>query len=163
MDGETAGGGGCHGVVGGLEPIHAGSPVRETTADGEDEIDGPDPLGGGSEAGVHLGLDRSGSLGGKHLDATADERRQDGDGEEDDSQTANPLHERAPEEDAVGQTLYVVEDGGTGSGKARHGLEESVSKVADAAVDEEREHAEDGKDNPRPPARLFQLPAFMYS
>ena len=149
VDGEAAGGRGGHGVVGGLEPVHADCPVRQGAACGEQHVDGPDPLGRGGESRVYLCAYGAGGLGGKHLHASSHERGDDGDGEEHDSQSAYPLCERAPEQDGVGQTLHVVEYGGAGGGEARHGFEEGVGDVGDAAVEEKGKHAEEGEDDPR--------------
>ena len=148
VDGKAAGGGGGHGIVDGFEPVHAGSPEREHAADGEQHVDRPYPLGIGAETGVHLRTDGSGGFGGEHFDVSAHEGREHGNGEEHDSQSAYPLHERAPEQNAVGQSLDIIDDGGTGGGEAGHGLEVSIGKVGDAAMDKEGEHAEEREDDP---------------
>ena len=97
---------------------------------------------------MHLRAYGASSLSSEDLHSTTYQRRQHGNGEEDDTQSAYPLHERAPEQDAVGQPLDIVDDGDTGGGEPRHGLEESISHREDAAMEDEGKHAEETEDNP---------------
>ena len=144
MGGETSGGGGGHGVVDAVEPIHAAEIERRDAGDGQSQIDGPNPLGHGGQAGVHLGAQRSCGFGSKHLHTAATHHRgQDGDGEEDNSQTANPLGLRAPVERGMGKPFHIVQDGGSRGGETGHGLEEGIGDVGDIASDEEGHHAEE--------------------
>ena len=91
----------CHGIVEGVEPVHAAHLVAQYTCHGEYEVNYPYPLGTCAEARVELTLNRSGRLCCKHLERTADERRKYGDGEEHNSKTANPLRQRTPEQQTL--------------------------------------------------------------
>ena len=84
----------------------------------------------------------------KHLAAAA-EAGQQCYREAHDAQAAYPLREAAPEQDAVGQALDVVKDGGSGGREPRHRFKECVSHRRDVAADKIRKHAEDGKEHPR--------------
>ena len=46
------------------------------------------------------------------------------------------------------QTFYIIEDGGTCGGEARHGLKEGVGEIGDIASDEERQGAEETEQSP---------------
>ena len=138
----------CHGIVEGVEPVHAAHLVAYHTCSREDEIDHPYPLGARAEAGVQLALDRPGRLCCKHLERTADERRQNGNGKEDYAQATYPLCQRAPEEQPLWKTFGIVHDGGTGGGKARHRLEKGIGEVRDIAADKERQGAEEREYDP---------------
>ena len=97
---------------------------------------------------MQLGLDRTRSLGGKHLGLSAYERRQQGDGEEHDTQTAYPLGERSPEEQAVREAFHIIQDGGTRGGESRHRLEVGIRETMDVSTDQEWERAKETEDNP---------------
>ena len=126
--GETSCGSARHGVVYSIKPAHATCHITEDAGYGEEEIYSPYPFGASAQSGMELAADGACSLGREHLDITAHHRRQDGNGEEDYSQSANPLGERAPEQQSAGQGLNIVDDGGTRSGETRHRLEESVGE-----------------------------------
>ena len=149
MGGEAARGRAAHGVVDAVEPAHAAGHEAERAADGEHEVDHPYPLGTGAEARVESGADGSCGFGCEHFDGTADERGKNGRGEEDDAQAAYPLRHAAPEEQAVGQFVYVVNDGGTGGGEARHGFKVGVGESGYVATDDEGKRAEEAEDDPR--------------
>ena len=98
---------------------------------------------------MQLGLDGARNLGREHFDIAAVERGQQGDREEDDTQTSYPLGERAPEEETMGQRLDIVYHGGAGGGEARHVLKERVGEVVDIPAQHERQRAEKAEDHPR--------------
>ena len=95
---------GCrrHSVVDALEPVHAKEHEAGHAAKGNEQIDEPNPFGTRRKPWAELALDRSGSLSGKHFRAATDHLRQYGNGEEHDSQTAYPVGQRPPEQDAMG-------------------------------------------------------------
>ena len=147
--GETTRSGGGHSVVDAVEPTHAGKIEREDATDGQSQIDRPNPLGHGGQAGVHLGAQRSCGFGSKHLHAAATHHRgQDGNGEEHNSQTSNPLGLRAPIQRGMWKPFHIVQNGGSRGGETGHGFEEGVGDIADIATDEERQHAEQTENNP---------------
>ena len=149
MGRETTRSCGSHGIVDAVEPVHAGKIVREDTTKGQGQIDGPNPFGHGGQAGVHLGAQRSCGFGSKHLHAAATHHRgQDGNGEEHNSQTSNPLGLRAPIQRGMWKPFHIVQNGGSRGGETGHGFEESVGDIADIATDEERQHAEQTENNP---------------
>ena len=129
VDGEAAGGGGGHGVVDGTEAVHACQRIADAAADGEHDVYPPDAHGGRAEPRMHLGADGASGFGREHLHRVAHHRGKDGDGEEDDSQTSDPLRERPPEEHGLmvlELCLDVVEHRGSRGGEPGHGLEERV-------------------------------------
>ena len=70
-------------------------------------------------------------------------------GEAHDTQSANPVRQRAPEKDGVRLRVDVVHDGGSRGGEARHGFEERLGNVVHAPADVERQHPEQGEQYPR--------------
>ena len=97
---------------------------------------------------MQFGLDRSCCLGSKHLGLSSYKRRQQGDGEEYDSQTAYPLGERTPEQQSVREAFYIVKNGGTRGGESLHCLEVGIRKVVDVAAYHEGQCTEETEDNP---------------
>ena len=98
----------AHRIVETVEEIHSRHIVGYDAGDGEHQIDTPYPFCRSGKTGMKLGLDRTCSLGSKHLGLSSYKRWQQGDGEEHDSQTAYPLGERTPEEQSVGEAFYIV-------------------------------------------------------
>ena len=98
---------------------------------------------------MKLGLYRARSLGCKHLYATSHQRRQQGYREEHDTKTAYPLGKRAPKQNAVWQSVHIVDNGGSGSGESRHRLEEGVGKRVQIAAYKEGQRAEERENHPR--------------
>lgn len=148
MGGEASGGGDGHRVVDAVEEVHAFEVEADGADDGEEGVDAPDPVALCAQSGVHLDAHGACGLGREHLDATADERRDDGDGEEDDPQAADPLREAAPEEQGVGQAFYVVDERCAGGGEAGDGLEVGIGDGRDIAAEVEGEAAEEAEDDP---------------
>ena len=148
VGGETTRSRSGHRIVETVEEIHSCHVIGGDAGDGEHQIDTPYPFCRGRESGMQLGLDRTRSLGGKHLGLSANERRQQGDGEEHDTQTAYPLGERSPEEQSVREAFHIIQDGGTRGGESRHRLEVGIRKVADVAAYHEGQGAEETEDNP---------------
>lgn len=87
-------------------------------------------------------------LGRKELNLVDTKHGEDGYGEENDTQTTKPLGEAAPKKQGMGLTLYVVEDGGSRSGKARHRLKEGIGKTGNVTSQPIRQTAEKGKSGP---------------
>ena len=137
-----------HRIVETVEEIHSRHIVGYDAGDGEHQIDTPYPFCRSGKTGMKLGLDRTRSLGGKHLGLSSYKRWQQGDGEEHDSQTAYPLGERSPEQQSVRDAFYIVKNGGTRGGESRHCLEVGIRKVIDVTADHERQGAEETEDNP---------------
>ncbi len=75
-----------HRIVETVEEIHSCHIVGCDAGDGEHQIDTPDPFSRSGKPGMQFGLDRSCSLGSKHLGLSSYKRWQQGDGEEHDSQ-----------------------------------------------------------------------------
>ncbi len=140
--------GGGHGVVHAVEEAHTRLVVAEGAGKGQDEVYAPDPFGGGAQAGVHLRPHGACGLRSEHFHATAHERGDDGNGEEGDSKTANPLRHGAPEEQGVRQALHVVENGAACGSESRHGLEEGIGEVGDVAADDVGKGTEQAEDDP---------------
>ena len=97
---------------------------------------------------MQLGLDRTRSLGGKHLGLSSYKRWQQGDGEKHDSQTAYPLGERSPEQQSVREAFHIIQNSGSRGGESRHCLEVGIRKVIDVTADHEGQGAEETEDDP---------------
>ena len=149
MGGKSTRGSRCEAVVDATEQVHTGTPHSQNAQHGDTDVYHPYPLGVGTEAWVELGLDGSGSFCGKNLDTTAYKRGQKGYRKEYYSQTAKPLRERTPKQNAVRQDVYIVYYGSSGSGKSRHRLEESVGERMQIASQEERKRSEQRENRPR--------------
>ena len=98
---------------------------------------------------MELGLYRSGCLRREHLYASSDKGGKDGNGEEHDAETAYPLYQRAPEQNAVRQDADIVNDGGAGGGKSGHCLEEGVRERGQIASNDEGHRSHKGEHHPR--------------
>lgn len=61
----------------------------------------------------------------EYLQAADSEDGQHCNREHDDSQTAYPLRHAAPEQKSMGKRLYVVQYGGSRTGKAGHGFKKA--------------------------------------
>ncbi len=134
---ETTSGSGGHRIVHTVEESHASHIVTNSTADGKHEIDAPNPLRRGAQPRVHLRTNRTGGLSREHFHITSNKGGDDGDGEEHDSQAANPLRHRAPEKQAMRQNLYIVENATACRGKTGDGFEVGIGEVVDVTADEE--------------------------
>ena len=66
---------------------------------------------------MHFVVERSSRLGSKELHLTHPKGWQDGDGEEDNTDTPNPLGETAPKEDAMRHHVEIVDNSGTCAGE----------------------------------------------
>ena len=135
--GETTRSGGGHRIVHTVEESHASHIVANSTADGKQEIDAPNPLRCGAQPRVHLRTNRTGGLSREHFHITSNKGGDDGDGEEHDSQAANPLRHRTPKEQAMRQNLYIVEDATARRGETGDGFEVGIGEVVDVTADEE--------------------------
>ena len=97
---------------------------------------------------MHLALGYTSGFGGKELYLVDAEDGKNSDGEEHDTQTTQPLGDAAPEEQGVGLAVDIVEDGGSGSGEARHGFEKGIGEAGDVAAQPIGEGAKEGKSYP---------------
>ena len=149
VGGKSARGRAAHSIVETVEPAHAKGHERQYASEGEQEVDGPNPLGAGAQSWMELRADGACSFGRKHFHRAAHKRRQDGGGEEHDAQTANPLRHAAPKEQAVGQRVDIVQDGGACSGEPRHGFEIGVGEARNVATDDKRQRTKKAEDDPR--------------
>ena len=138
VDHKTSRSGRGHGIIDAVEPIHAKQHVAGTTTGRDKHVDDPKPLGAHRQARVQLVLHGARSLCRKHPGASTHHRRQDGDREEHDTQSTQPLGERAPEKDAVRQRLHVIDDGRASGSEARHAFEEGVGETGYVASEKER-------------------------
>ena len=148
VGGKAACSGDGHRIVHAVENIHTAQIEHHAATDGQDQIDTPDPFGRGAEARVHLGTYRSRGLGGKHFHGSAYHGRKNGNGEEHDSQSANPLRHGTPEEQSVRQHFHFIDDGGTRRGESGNRLEESIGEIRDIAADGEGEGTEQTEYDP---------------
>ena len=146
--GEATGGRDCHGVVDAVETAHAFEVEAEGADGGEQRIDAPDPMALGAEARVHLDAHRPCGLGREDFHATTHHRGDDGDGEEDDAEAADPLGEAAPEEQGMGQAFHIVDERGSRGGEAGDGLEVGIGDGREIAAQVEGEAAEEAEDGP---------------
>ena len=97
---------------------------------------------------MHFRADGTGRLCREHLDVATHQRRDDGDGEEHDSQCPHPLCHAAPEEHPVGQPLHVVDDARPRGGESRHRLKVRIGEIGHIAADEEGQRAKQAEDDP---------------
>ena len=97
---------------------------------------------------MYLVVHRSSGLSRKEFHLTNSECRQDGHGEEDDSDTANPLRHAPPEEDAVRLSVAVINDSGTCGGESRYGFKKCARHVGDRSAEEERQHSDGREEHP---------------
>ena len=149
VGGKSARSRAAHGIVEAVKPAHAKGHERQGASEGEQEVDGPNPFGAGAQSWMELRTDGACGFGCKHLHRAAHKRRQDGSGEEHDTQTANPLRHAAPKEQAVGQRVDIVQDGGACGGESRHGFEIGVGETRNVAADDKRQRAKEAEDDPR--------------
>ena len=113
------------------------------------EVEAPEPPGRVPDTWRERVLLYAGGLGKKHLAARDGERREDRHEQDDDPEAAEPLAERAPEQEPRGERGPVpfAEDGGAGAREPGHALEESVN--GREALGDERNRAEYRSEQPR--------------
>ena len=129
---EAAGGDGRHRVAHRLEGGHACGPIGEPVAEREREVDHADGAGELSRAGQHL-LRAVRGFGVEELHPADSQHRQDRDRRDDDADAAEPLQERAPEQDSRRRLIEPDDDRGPGRREPRHRLEVGVG-VAELEV-----------------------------
>ena len=84
----------------------------------------------------------------QHLTARA-ETRQQHNGEKDNAETAHPLRETTPKENAVGKRFNVVKNGRAGSRETRHGFKKSICHRGNITTQQKRKHSKEREENPR--------------
>ena len=146
--GESARRDGAQRVTDGVEKGHALEVQQGYLGDGQDDVCQPHVFGGVGDSRTKFLVTHAGHLSAIELHAAEAEHRQDSDGEDDDSHTSEPLHQRSPEEDRVGHGGHVADDGSAGGGEARHGLKPCVRQFRQRAAEPERKHAEERIDHP---------------
>ena len=133
-----------------LEGGHPGKPVEEGAEQGQADIVTPIAAAIWRARGMTFS-ERSEDLGPEQLHAADAQGRQDGDRDGDDADAAQPLQQRAPQQQAGRRRVEADDDRGAGRGQARHALEEGVGEaVRERAVAGEgkRHRAEQGHHRP---------------
>ena len=148
MSAETSGGYSGHGVAYGIVQVHGPSPEQQGADGGEEEVDGEGAACGGANLGLQFVQFQSGHFCGIYVAVLHFVDGNQGHGEHNDSQTANPVHHAAPEAQSVRESVNVGEDGGAGGGESAHGLKEGVGQ-RHAQMQDEGHHANDGEKHPR--------------
>jgi hypothetical protein len=144
--GETAGGNRRHGVVDRVERAHARAPEGQAAEQGDADIGGDDVLGDHVRAWQDLFRAVRG-FGLEQAHAADPQHRQDRHGHGDEADAAQPVQQRAPDEDARGHVVQPAEHGGAGGGDSRHAFEEGIG-VADVLLQDERQGGEDAYQHP---------------
>ena len=151
MRAETTSGDGREGMAHRIELVHGSKVIEEGAKQGKCNINKPKQARGGPHGWGKLlhAQARGFSSKERYLLRAFGHRWEKSQSEHHHTQSAHPLHDAAPEQDAVRLLVDVVENGGTRGRKARHGLKESVGHIVDSAIHQERQHAEQGKQYPR--------------
>lgn len=148
MCGETSRGDGGEGVVDGVEHTHAGDIEGADADGGEHHIEAPQPACGGADAGMEFSEFQARGLGGEEFLVAVAHTGENGEGEEDDTHTSQPVADAAPEEDGVGEGVNIGEGRGPRGGEAAHCLKERHSGTTGGSAEEKRNHPHDGEDYP---------------
>ena len=93
---ETARGNGTQRVTDGVKKGHALEGQQGYLGDGQDDIRQPHVFGCVGDSRTEFLVADTRHFGAIELHAAESEHRQDGDGEDDDSHTSEPLHQRPP-------------------------------------------------------------------
>ena len=144
--GVAAGAEGRHGVVDRFEQVHATHPVGEEAEHGEYQIDQHYVVGHRFGAGGAL-VGPIRALGLEQLHAPDVEVGQYRHRHHDEADSAQPLQDGSPQQDAVGHAVEPRQHGGSRGGDPRHGLEVGVGKV-DMGDEDEGQGPEDAGDHP---------------
>ena len=131
----------------GIEQIHVAPLQQEYFQEGEKQIQAPNPACGVHDARVQFVVGQSVHFGNEQLHSAQTQQWQYGDGKHD-AEASHPLGQAAPEQDVLGNGFHIGNHGGTGGGKARHGLEESIGKVRQRLSDQIRQAAKQGQGKP---------------
>ena len=148
MGGKTSCSGNRHGIVHTVKQIHASKIEHDGTTNRQGEIDTPNPFGIRTEPWMHLCTDGTRSFGSEHFHCSAYHGRKNGNGEEHDSQTANPLGHRTPEKQSVGKNFHHIDDGGSRRGKAGDSLKIGIGEIGNIAADREGEGTKQTENDP---------------
>lgn len=148
MGGEAARGEGGHGVVDGIEKGHAALQIEHGTEEGQSDIDEPQGTRSVLDARMQFLEADARHLGAEHLDGTWFDARKHGQREDHDAETAHPLGEAAPIEDAMRLGVNIVEDGTSRGRKPRHRLQEGIAKAVACAREQIGNHADEREDDP---------------
>ena len=148
LGGKAAGGQGAEGVAEGVQEIHTPQQQEDGFGHREGHINLPEDHGGVFEAGFELIHRRPRHLGLVELHAAHPQEGEDGQAQDDDAQTAQPVGQAAPEEDARGHDFHVLDNRGPGGGEARGGLEDAVHQVGQDPGEIKRQSPEDAGCHP---------------
>ncbi|MNM92422.1 hypothetical protein D3C81_1047550 [compost metagenome] len=129
-----------------VEQAHAG-PVEGQGAEQGDADVHPDDVLGDHVRARHDLFRAIRRLGLEQAHATNAQHRQDRHRHADEADAAQPVQQRAPDEDARRHVVQPAEHGGAGGGDARHALEEGVG-VADVLGEDEGQGGEDAYQQP---------------
>ena len=132
-----------------IPPIHTGFIQRQTAGDGQQNIGNPQPLGGFGNARGEAGFfHRRGHFHLEELAATNAQQRQNGNDQHDDAHAANPVQKGAPDVERARQAFHVRQNAGAGGGQSGIGFKVSVGKAQVNIVEQQRQGAEVGQDEP---------------
>ena len=148
MGAETTCGNGAEGVAHGVVKVHRTQPIEEGTSTGQDKIDEQHTTSRRADLRPQLVEPQTGHL--CRVDVTVLHLidRNQGKGEDHNSQTAYPLRQGTPEEQRLGQTLDVVDAGGTRRGETTHRLKEGTRHIH-VCQTKIGHHSNNRKDYPR--------------
>lgn len=96
MGGESASGHRREGMVDSIESRHAAQMIGHDTAQGERHVNDENPACRGADAGMEFVELQARSLSREEFEVASAHRREDGNGEENDSHTSKPMRDAAP-------------------------------------------------------------------
>ena len=108
LGGESSRGHGGEGVADGVEEAHASEREQEDEAGGEGDVEHPHVARHGAEGGGYFVVGGAGDFGDVEVFALDAESGEDGDEEDDDSESAQPVGQGPPEQGGVGERLDLV-------------------------------------------------------
>ena len=133
----------------GIKQIHAANQQQYNCCHSQHEIYRPQTLCHDADFRMNLVVRHPRSLRReKHLIAHSKDR-QYGNRKEHDSQSSNPLREASPEQHAVRKSFNIIQNGGSRSGKPRHGFKKRISHRRDTPTYIKRQHTETCEKQPR--------------
>ena len=138
----------AHRVVAGIEPAHPGELQRDCAQQREKQVSRADPAPHLDGPGEDL-VRALGGLGTKKLHATDPQERQHHDGHHDNAEAADPIRERAPEQQAGRILIEAKDDGRAGCREARHRFEKGISDGQFVLSEDERQGTSCHRREPR--------------
>ena len=141
MGAKAGGGDGAHGVAQRIEGRHTPEPEGHSSKGGEGHVQDPEDSSGLRDAGYELVLGRPRCLRLVQRQTADAQDRQDRDSDQHHPHPADPLSERAPQQQRTRPGLEVRQNGRSGRRKARDGLEQSIDS---AQPELSGEHVRDG-------------------